>query len=344
MIDYLLTSFFLLISVIGGGKSKAVNHADDLFSKDYTTVLKGICCIVVVMVHVKGAYQNALQDTIGSFAFVCVTLFFMVSAYGMQQSVERKSNYLQHFWRNRLLALLTPCLLINVCFYLINKLIGRDVSIDTLAYIDNYVVVLLGYCIWFYLVIKSKEWLGIRKVWVTDLLLVIGVAISSIYSYLSATSGVVSAEMNWCYERWGLIWGVLIYRFFPIIKAWTINQRVKKFIFFSLLALITGLLYLKFKEAYFSGEYLLKIFLGAVIIVWMLLLTVKRKYGNRLSLYLGNISYEVYLSHRMVMSLLVFLVPQQSSGLFIFSTYLVTILFSMGVHAVSSRLVKRWRV
>lgn len=53
MIDYLLTSFFLLISVIGGGKSKAVNHADDLFSKDYTIVLKGICCIVVVMVHVK---------------------------------------------------------------------------------------------------------------------------------------------------------------------------------------------------------------------------------------------------------------------------------------------------
>ena len=90
----------------GGYGSLRRNDAEDLFSKDYTTVLKGICCIIVVMVHVKDGFQNPLQDAIGSFGFVCVTLFFMVSAYGMQLSVEHKADYLRHFWRNRLLSLL----------------------------------------------------------------------------------------------------------------------------------------------------------------------------------------------------------------------------------------------
>lgn len=47
----------------------------NFFSKDYTTVLKGLCCLVVIYVHVKPPYCNALQDAIGSFAYVCVTCF-----------------------------------------------------------------------------------------------------------------------------------------------------------------------------------------------------------------------------------------------------------------------------
>lgn len=343
-IDYLLTLIIPLTSVIiWEGKNKLQNNADELFSKDYTTVLKGVCCIIVVMVHVKGAYQNILQDTIGSFGFVCVTLFFMVSAYGMQRSVERKPNYLRHFWRNRLLALLIPCLLINICFYLINRLSGGNASVKTLLHINNYVVVLLGYCLWFYLVMKAKEWLKIQHTWMTDLLLATGVILSSLYSYYSVKPGVVSAELGWCYERWGLVWGLLMYRFLPIIKQWLVGSRMKKLILFSFLALVVGVAYLKYKDVYFYGEYLLKITLGIVIITWMLLLTVKRKYGNRISLYLGNISYEVYLSHGMVMSVLASFCPQLSSGMFIFITYLVTILFSMGIYSISSRLVKKWR-
>ena len=344
MMDYLLTIFFLLISVIiGGGKSKPQDHADELFSKDYTTVLKGICCIVVVMVHIREGYQNPLQDAIGSFAFVCVTLFFMVSAYGMQQSVERKVDYLRHFWRNRLLALLIPCLLVNVSFYLINRMMNETASLGTLVHINNYVVVLLGYCLWFFIVMKVKEKLHIQQHWVTDLMLVGGVVLSSLYSYFSATPGVVSAGMGWCYERYGLVWGLLLYRFLPLVKHWLVNRRLGKFVLFSLLSLLIGVAYLKFKGVFFYGEYMLKIVLGGVIIVWMLLLTVKRKYGNRISLYLGQISYEVYLSHGFVMSVIIMLFPGLSSGQFIFFTYVITILFSILVHAAGNRLVKRWR-
>lgn len=96
--------FTLLAPIIGGGNSLVFNKKDDnaFFGKDYTTELKGLCCLIVIYVHVPVAYRNPIQDAIGSFAYICVTLFFLISAYGMMLSAERKEEYLRHFWRNRL--------------------------------------------------------------------------------------------------------------------------------------------------------------------------------------------------------------------------------------------------
>ena len=116
---YLLT---LLAPLVWGGNSWLSSKPGNghFFSKDYTTVLKGLCCLIVIYVHVKEPHGNILQNAIGSFAYVCVTLFFMVSSYGMMVSIEHKRDYLQHFWRNRLLALLIPMILINIVNFGLN--------------------------------------------------------------------------------------------------------------------------------------------------------------------------------------------------------------------------------
>ncbi|MBO8478455.1 MAG: acyltransferase [Bacteroidetes bacterium] len=345
MINYVLTLIAPVLSLFWGGYgSSKRDDADDLFSKDYTTVLKGICCIFVVMVHIPAVYQNRLQDAIGSFAFVCVTLFFMVSSYGMQLSAEHKKNYIRHFWRNRLLALLVPCILINIVVCILFWLIRGYPSFSVLWSINNYVVVLLEYCFWFYVVMLLKRWFKIRKYWITDILLIAGIVLSSLYSYLSSETGTESAAMGWCYERYGLVWGILMYRYLPYIKRWLISKRCLKVIAFSLLCCILGIAYLKFKTVYFYGEYLLKVCLGLVIILWMLLLTVNRKFGNKVSLYLGNISYEVYLLHGSVMTAISILAPDVSSGVFILSTYFVTVLLSMVISAAARKIVSRFRI
>ena len=121
MNDILLTTLIpialLLVMVWGNKKTKKL---ENFFSKDYTTALKAAACIIVILVHVPLEHRNPMQDGIGSFAFICVTIFFMVSAYGMHFSAERKSTYLKTFWRNRLVALLIPALAINV----VNSLYG----------------------------------------------------------------------------------------------------------------------------------------------------------------------------------------------------------------------------
>ena len=97
MTDYLLTALIpmaLFFVVLYG--SKESENQKGFMSREYTTIMKAVCCIIVILVHIPAAYTNRLQDAMGSFAYVCVTLFFLMSAYGMSLSKERRRNYMHH--------------------------------------------------------------------------------------------------------------------------------------------------------------------------------------------------------------------------------------------------------
>lgn len=340
VLTYFLTIVPVLLSVLLGliGCRKT-DSTDDLFSKDYTTILKGICCIVVVMVHVHSEYGNVLQDAIGSFGYVCVTLFFMISAYGMQLSAENKPDYLKHFWRNRLLALLIPIVLINLCFYIIDWLLDGTASVKILIGVNHYVIALLEYCLWFFIVMWLKSRLKIQSTVVFDWLLVAGVFISSILFWFINSAGLENACTGWSVERLGLIWGLFLYHKLPQIKKWLTSNRGLKIAIFMMTSLLLGILYIKHKNIFFFGGYMLKGLLGLSIVVFILLLTVKRNFSSKPSIYLGKISYEIYLSHGMVMSVLAILLPNISSGVFIILTYVTTIILSSVIYVFSSRLI-----
>ncbi len=83
-----------------------------------------------------------------------------------------------------------------------------------------------------------------------------------------------------------------------------------------LLSGILGLSYLRFKSVLILGDYLLKIMLGLAIILFILALNVSIALGNKVSLFLGRISYEVYLIHGAVFGLMATFMPGINSGLF----------------------------
>ncbi|MCD7710638.1 MAG: acyltransferase family protein [Porphyromonadaceae bacterium] len=304
-------------------------------NKDYTKVLKGACCIIVILVHIPLQYQNKLQDGIGSFAYICVTLFFLISAYGMKLSEEAKPDYINHFWRNRLAALLIPVALINVCVCMYQCLIlfNNWGGVKSLLRVNDYVIVLLQYCLWFYLVSLGRKLYGER---ILNALLIIGIVVSSAVMYFFFD------KTGWCYERWGLLWGLLLYLNLPLIKKY-VAPNYRKIIVLGVIALTLGVAYLKFKPVFFWGEYLLKIVLGIAIIALVFTLSSKRIWGNKAIFFLGDISYEVYLSHGFIMALLAHFCPQLSSGLFVLSTVIGTIVFSTAIHAVGKPLVSLCR-
>lgn len=80
--------------------------------------------------------------------------------------------------------------------------------------------------------------------------------------------------------------------------------------------------------------------MGVVLITLLFILSSKRTLGNRVADYLGDISYEVYLSHGFVMGVIEWFHPELSSGVFILSTVIITICFSAAVHTVGKVLVK----
>ena len=333
IMDYILTLLVpiaLVFCVLWG--NKRVKNQDAFMNKDFTKVLKGACSIIVILVHIPLAYQNKVQNGIGSFAYVCVTLFFLMSAYGMNFSSKKNPNYIKHFWRNRLSALLIPQFVLNVFIFSVSCLTSAE-RVNNPAHlisINSYVLVLLQYCFWFYILSLGKRFYGEKTFY---LLLILGVAVSSLVAYFCFDAD------GWCYERWGLVWGVFLSLFLPQVRQF-VRAKTNKILLWGMLSLVFGIAYLSFKPVFFYGEYLLKIVLGLIIIIFLFTLSSQRKFGNMTINFLGEISYEVYLSHGFIMLLLKTFIPQLSSGLFVLMTVILTIGFSTIVHYIDKPIVK----
>lgn len=340
-LNYLLTA---LAPLIGGGNFIIGSKIErgTFFSKDYTSMLKGVCCLIVIYVHFHGAYTNTLQDAIGSFGYIAVTLFFLISAYGMMLSSERKKNYLNHFWRNRLIALLIPCLCVNLLGIALSFAEG-SFEWHAIYQINGYVKVLLQFCLWFYIIEFCKRKWFPKKHQLGDSILIAGIVISSIFLYLFIYDD-SSSTAGWCFERMGLVWGILLNRYYQSFVKWMDSHRGIKAVILCVISAVLGITYLKFKLVWFWGAYLLKIVLGLFIILFLFTATSNRKIGNRFGLWLGNISYEVYLSHGMVMGFLAYAMSELSSGMFILITVVATLILSYFVHSIDKIIVKKLRV
>lgn len=204
-------------------------------------------------------------------------------------------------------------------------------------HINHYVRILLEYCFLFWLVSITEKYYSKKT---ANTLLIAGVLISSLITYFFFKD---SKAAGWCYERLGLIWGVVLYTNMNKIKKW-INPSFIKIMFFGVTALVLGIAYLKFKPIFFLGEYLLKIVLGVAIINVLFTVSCKRIFGNRIINFLGDISYEVYLTHGFVMGVICHFSPNISSGVFILTTVICTLLLSSVLHEAGKRIVAKLRV
>lgn len=107
-------------------------------------------------------------------------------------------------------------------------------------------------------------------------------------------------------------------------------------------AALLGVLYLKFKTIPVLGDYLLKIALGLAILLFLLFLNTKISIGNKALNFLGGISYEMYLSHTMVISLIQRLCPELTSGVFIWLALVGSFALSILVQYISKLFLKQF--
>lgn len=299
------------------------------FDRENSGILRGLWCIVVVLVHVPPAYQNRLQDMVGSFAYVGVTFFFLTSAYGLRLAAVKRPESLRSFWRHRLPRLLVPCLLANAVHMGLYALLGRDVSFRQLLSIGGWVRWLLVCYLLFWLCCRflPKSW------W--DGAICALVAAFSLGVYLSRPAGT-----TWCPEVFGFAWGILLGRYQERFLGWADRGWPGKTAAMGLLAVALGLGYLRWKGIPFFGDYALKILLGVGILCWILSLNARISIGNRAGRLLGAISYEVYLLHDAAFFALETLCPSMNSGLFILLSLLLTIAVSLAVQRISSRILE----
>lgn len=314
IITTIIFSVLIIITIFRANYGKNENY----LGKNQTRAIRGICCIIVIMVHIPGEYSNRIQDLIGSFAFICVTLFFMFSAYGLVVSMQKSENYLQTFWKKRVTALVVPMLIVNCLNVAVNKL-----SIREIIAIDGFVLMLFLCYILFYSVMKGiKGTLKLKTV-----LLAVSILAMSVILFLVEKKIPLTV---WPVPAMGFALGALI----------AVNKEsVQRLIDFrsapivSLgLCIVVGLFYLKCKDIYFLGNYIIRLLLECCA-VWLILVISRRiEINGRCIRALGEISYEVYLIHGCIILWLCDKSTGISSNSFIGMVLIITITLAVIVH------------
>ncbi len=320
-----ILAVYAFIAVYGLAYTKDTNQ---FFDKDYTTVIKGLCCIIVILVHIPYEHGNAVQNAAGSFGYICVTLFFMFSAYGLTWSVKNKEGYLNNFFRKRVLTLLTPYIII--C--LLKAICGFKVFYGG----TNFVFVIFMFYIIFYVSHKyiSKKY--------RDILICTFVILYSLIGQIANDFfGLENMILKWQTESLGFMYGII---FANIIESFKEKAKKHNAVKIGILALLSGILgisYLKYKYILFTGDYILRIILGIFIIMLLFTVTIHFRIGNVFTKYLGKISYEVFLLHGFIMSVFSVLKLRASSGIYILMVILGTLIIATVINKVDTLIIQR---
>lgn len=321
-------------------KIKYQPNKETFFDLHDSTMLKGMFCIIVVLVHIPAAYQNRIQDMIGSFAYIGVTFFFMTSAYGLKYSILHKKGYLRQFWLRRIPALLIPAILCNLVSIIIKAVVGHNISILSFVNINDWVKVLLLFYFVFWLTYYLADQLKLaRGGYGRDIFICLVILSFSLIDRLTP----IKMTLLWPTESMGFIYGILLADFIEVLKVWTnCRWKLKSIIFFASGGIL-GVLYLKFKTINFFGDYCLKILLGIVLLTLILQLIRRITIGNRALAFLGNISYEVYLLHGTAFMFLAEVSGIKRSGLFIWGALITTIIIAAAVKKISDIILSAVR-
>lgn len=309
--------------------TKITDTSAHLFNYSNTTVLRGFWSLVVILVHIPAAYQNRLQDMVGSFAYIGVTFFFLVSAYGLKKSAAVHG--VKGFWRRRLPKLLVPMFVVNIVEIFVNNKIWDIMWLPLYLpfYIDTWVQWLL-ICYFIFWLTYRIEGIKQKDIWVS-----MGIIAVSLYRYVFISDG------GWPTEIFGFIWGLLLANGKMLgqkkatTKTWLYSCAI-----LCAGSLAVGVLYLQYKFVAFWGDYLLKIFLGFLLLGLLICINKRVDFGNKIGLWLGGISYEIYLTHTLVMRWLADVKITWLSGPYIITVVILTIAFALLANKISNFILK----
>ena len=339
MLDEILT-FVVLLMLLGITfyQSSLEEDCSTLLSREWSTAVKAVCCILVVLVHIPQEYSTKLQNLVGSFAFIAVTFFFLFSGYGLSVS-KNKKEYLTHFWRNRLVSLLIPMYFVNFIRMCYGIVAGDNLSLlRTLLNIDGFVLMIIFCYGAFYIVYRFKLELENKTIGVCVLILLISILTYCLEDKLPFTV--------WPVPCLGFIYGVLIDQYKRKIDKYLRKHRIidGKTISVLIMAIFVGGGYIKVKEIVFWGDYFLRGILALLMLMVIIMIMSKFKIENKANQILGNISYEIYLIHGLVIKFLEDTYTDAKPGSFILSSIMITVVLAYIVNWIDTKLIKKLRV
>lgn len=355
-----LLILILLISGLRRVDTDEMLH--DPFSKEQTRALKGIFTMCVMMHHLC----TYLADSYPSFllfkyaGYITVGGFFLISGYGLTYGIIHKPEYLRHFFRKRVFPVLLAYFIIDIFYILkiyirpigdIKEYAVRSLFGLNLWFVPVMVLLYVVFCLSFRIFGRRGTAAGAVATTVAVLLFVtISFAVHRLFGIAS-------------YGRW---W----YNSAPcfLVGIWykIAEDRIKPFVCRHYAPLTAGsvaiflplFIYYCCKQSIGGNATLLlvlEILCAVVFCIAVLLLSYRYRIGNNLLWLLGDLSFELYLSHALFISIFrwnqssltlfghTFGIDMyiSSDDLYLTAILVSTFVFSYAVHRLCKLIMKR---
>ncbi len=272
-------------------------------SKNTCTMVRGIVAIIILLHHIVGytSFGKVIDFGLKNIGASMATIFFFYSGYGLMISLIKKKDYMQGFLRKRILCIVIPYIIANLIYMILHILQG---DMKTFSYIFKqlalghtelvpyswYVLVIFILYILFYLCFR---WLSITKG------LVVCISLNIVYILVMYFIGFGEWWYNTVFAfSFGLFFAYDLERSMSFLS----KNRVIKFL---LACFFFGILLAGGRIIHFDLiVVLIKVFRAVVFCFIVLYLSMLIKFENKILLFLGNISFEIYLYQGLAMMVL----------------------------------------
>ena len=295
---------FILLLIITLIYLLPVNN--DYLGVNSTNGLKGLLALGIVFHHLSQWVTTGTEFV--NFKYMgtyIVSVFFFISGYGLYVQNNRKEDYLDNFLSKRLSKILTPFIAISSIYLIYRNINGQALTItffvdlfkkgSTVIYNGWFVDIIILMYVFFYISFKifSNRTVAI----LVNTLLIVG------YIILAIKLGYV---FWWYNSSLPFVLGLL----------WAKNKKyidgiLNKY-YFIILVCITGLLFISHQYSFVlkklhivdSVSYGFAANIDNIIFtIFFILMARKIDFSNKYLLFLGKISFELYMIHGLVMSI-----------------------------------------
>ena len=330
---FLFPVAIVTILVFGAGVMRRGEFSHEAWGLGQAKALEAFAALMIILHHLVQTitnYGNVVKGPVtlwNSFGILFTTVFFFFSGFGLFKSYKTRENYLGTFWKHRLTKVLLPFLLTNViylCFVSGGKLSGAWQGVTAI-----FGTPLLNSNAWFVLEILLLYvafyvcFRFIKFEWAAMLVVTLFTVLMITFSLLLGHDS-TSVTRRWFMGEWWynttifFVVGIFFAKYEMQVKAW-MEKRYKLLLPLSVVLLIGWYVLEQYVDGHF-GYYkewpghpgypeklltlVVQIVLCMLFLSVLLLVNLKVEFHNRVLLFLGGISYEIFLIHGLFRSVL----------------------------------------
>jgi len=290
--DILILFLLFLLYPIQAYKSE---YHSEYLSLETGKRMRGFFAIVVILHHIANVTESGKLFRLFTYAGVyAVAVFFFYSGYGLQKSFLTKENYARHFLIKRLSPILIPYLLISVIYYIVWKVDDSTFSVHDFFNIfisgsnSWYVLCIVCFYVFFYitmLICREKR--------------------------SNTIIGACVFEISWLVMRYALsprkVWWFNTPHILILGIIWAVYEkqiiRFQKSRYWIILC-TAGILFMAETALRPKTQIAGTIISTTAFVILLNQILLKINTKSKILLFLGDISYEIYILHGIFISIL----------------------------------------